>query len=110
MPGQPGQPGQTPQKGTPPGAEKPKPKAKPEEEKKPKKPGFAKAEKARRRTHRPDITVQKRLDSTLDLIVKGLVEVDVFNETATGQDLYDILPDNLLAEITNQLSALESAE
>jgi hypothetical protein len=50
-------------------------------------------------------TAEETLDSTLDLIVKGLVEVDVFNETATGQDLRDILPANLLAELTNQLSA-----
>lgn len=50
------------------------------------------------------------VDNTLDLIVKGLVEVDVFNETATGADLRDILPTNLLAELTNQLSASKSAE
>lgn len=53
---------------------------------------------------------RETLDNTLDLIVKGLVEVDVFNETATGADLRDILPANLLAELTNQLSATQSAE
>jgi hypothetical protein len=52
-----------------------------------------------------DERAKETVDNTLDLIVKGLVEVDVFNETATGADLRDILPLNLLAKITDQLSA-----
>lgn len=49
----------------------------------------------------PDTT----LAETLDLIVKGLIQVDVFAETATGQDLADILPKNLLADVRRKLSA-----
>ena len=49
------------------------------------------------------------LNNTLELITKGLVEVNVFADTATGEDLRDILPDNLLSKIRNELSA-ESAE
>jgi len=49
--------------------------------------------------------VEKSLTETLDLIVKGLIEVDVFAESATGRDLADILPEDLLAEIRNKLSA-----
>lgn len=53
----------------------------------------------------PDTT----LAETLDLIVKGLIQVDVFAETATGQDLADILPDDLLTEVRSKLSANQSA-
>lgn len=59
---------------------------------------------------RAPVTAEETLNTTLDLIAKGLVEVDIFNETATGADLRDILPQNLLVELTKQLSATQSAE
>ena len=84
-----------------------KPQAKPQAQQKPnpqqkKKPSLAKAAKLAK-------AADQRLNTTLDLIAKGLVEVNVFADTATGEDLRDILPDNLLGKIRNELSA-ESAE
>lgn len=50
-------------------------------------------------------TAEDRVTSALQLITKGLVEVDVLAENATSEDVRDILPDNLLAELHNELSA-----
>ncbi len=56
-------------------------------------------------TYAPIKTADQRVTSALDLITKGLVETDVLSETATGEDIRDILPDNLLAKLHNELSA-----
>jgi len=53
----------------------------------------------------PVKTAEQRVTSALELITKGLVEVDVLTESATSEDVRDILPDNLLAELHNELSA-----
>lgn len=52
-------------------------------------------------TTNPDET----LDDVLDIITKGLVDVNVFAETATGEDLGDILPEDSLEKLTSKLSA-----
>lgn len=59
---------------------------------------LAKAAKAERQ-------LNETVDGVLDTVVKGLIETDIFVDTATGTDLRDILPENLLAELTNKLSA-----
>lgn len=59
---------------------------------------LAKAAKAERQ-------LNQTVDGVLDTVVKGLIETDIFVDTATGTDLRDILPENLLAELTNKLSA-----
>lgn len=48
------------------------------------------------------------LNEMLDIIVKGLVDVNVFAENATGEDLGDILPKDSLAELTSKLSAMRA--
>jgi hypothetical protein len=50
-------------------------------------------------------TPEDRVTSALDIITKGLVETDVLSESATGEDIRDILPTNLLAKLHNELSA-----
>ncbi len=47
----------------------------------------------------------KMVDASLESIAKGLVAADVFIETATGADLRDILPTELLDELSRKLSA-----
>lgn len=60
---------------------------------------------AKKPVEKPVRKADEVLQNTLDLIAKGLVEVNVFADTATGEDLRDILPTNLLGKITDELSA-----
>lgn len=93
------QPGQNPQQQQ--AQQQPKPERKPSN-------SVAKRVRTRKRiakslgsTTNPDET----LDDVLDIITKGLVDVNVFAETATGEDLGDILPEDSLEKLTSKLSA-----
>lgn len=46
-----------------------------------------------------------RTDYVLETITKGLIAADVFIDSATGSDLRDILPSELLDEMSRKLSA-----
>lgn len=99
LPGEPAQPEQMPQQQQKPQQQKPKEKQKSQ--------GVAK--RARIRKQYAEVLASRRnpketLGDVLDIITKGLVEVNVFAETATGEDLGDILPEDSLEELSSKLS------
>jgi hypothetical protein len=51
------------------------------------------------------VAVDKMVNASLETITKGLVAADIFIETATGEDLRDILPPELLDNLSKELSA-----
>jgi hypothetical protein len=51
------------------------------------------------------VDVDDLVDGALESITKGLVAADIFVESATGADLRDILPTELLDEMSSKLSA-----
>ena len=52
-----------------------------------------------------DVAATSAVDLALSYVAKGLADVDVFVETATGEDLRGILPQELLEELSSKLSA-----
>jgi hypothetical protein len=54
-------------------------------------------------------SIEQTVETILNVVTKGLVEVDIFREDVTGDDLRDILPPDLLEEL-RKLSATQSAE
>lgn len=95
---------------------KPQPKKQPMQKRTPAIYAAARREK-RRRQRKNQVSAKpmsksdptNTVDGILDIIVKGLIQVDVFRESTTGSDLRDILPPNLLEEL-QQVSADKSAE
>ena len=123
IPGKPPVPGQAPAgkppiPGKPPVPEQPIP-GKPPVPEQPKRPPVLKALEDRHRTmvllEKLDLQVPANkeavvraddlVNASLEKITKGLVAADVFVETATGKDLRDILPNELLDELSRELSA-----
>jgi hypothetical protein len=75
----------------------------------------AEAEAPRARTSKRRTRVPAKLADVADdavsvalnAVAKGLVDADIFVETATGEDLRGILPDEVLEELSSKLSAVE---
>jgi hypothetical protein len=49
--------------------------------------------------------IEKRVDDVLDTVVDGLIDSGVFIETATGEDLRDMLPEDVITSLRKAVSA-----